>query len=89
MSISAERRKQLVKDFGINAKDSGSPEVQVAILTESIRDLSDHLKVHDHDYSSRRGLSRMVARRTRLTEYLKKNDRARYDTLISRLGLRK
>lgn len=89
MSISAERRKQLVKEYATAPKDTGSPEVQVAVLTERIKELSDHLKEHDHDYSSRRGLNMMVSRRTRLTEYLREKDRARYDKLISRLGLRK
>lgn len=89
MSISAERRKTLVKEYATNAKDTGSPEVQVAILTDRIKELSEHLKEHDHDYASRRGLNMMVARRTRLTEYLRDKDRSRYDKLISRLGLRK
>lgn len=89
MSISDDRRKQLVKEYGINATDTGSTEVQVAVLTERIRELSEHLKEHDHDYSSRRGLSNMVSRRTRLTEYLRESDRSRYEKLIQRLGLRK
>lgn len=89
MPISAERRQQIVSEFKTHGSDSGSPEVQVALLTENIRDLTEHLKEHDHDYSSRRGLSMMVSRRARLTNYLRRADRARYLELIKRLGLRK
>jgi small subunit ribosomal protein S15 len=89
MSISDARRTQLVKEYGINAKDTGSAQVQVAILTERIRELSEHIKLHKQDFSSRRGLNQMVSRRTRLSEYLKKNDRESYSALINRLGLRK
>ncbi|MBX9640098.1 MAG: 30S ribosomal protein S15 [Mycobacteriaceae bacterium] len=89
MSISDARRTQLVKEYGINAKDTGSAQVQVAILTERIRELSEHIKLHKQDFSSRRGLNQMVSRRTRLSEYLKENDRASYSALITRLGLRK
>jgi small subunit ribosomal protein S15 len=89
MSISDARRTQLVKEYGINAKDTGSAQVQVAILTERIRELSEHIKLHKQDFSSRRGLNQMVSRRTRLSEYLKKNDRESYSALITRLGLRK
>lgn len=89
MSISDARRTQLVKEYGINPKDTGSAQVQVAILTERIRELSEHIKLHKQDFSSRRGLNQMVSRRTRLSEYLKENDRASYSALITRLGLRK
>lgn len=89
MSISDARRTELVKEYGINSKDTGSAEVQVAVLTERIRELSEHIKQHKQDFSSRRGLNQMVSRRTRLTEYLKENDRTRYEKLIGRLGLRK
>lgn len=89
MSISDARRTELVKEYGINNKDTGSAEVQVAVLTERIRELSEHIKQHKQDFSSRRGLNQMVSRRTRLTEYLKENDRTRYEKLIGRLGLRK
>lgn len=89
MSISDARRAELVKQYATKPNDTGSPEVQVAVLTERIRELSEHVKAHKQDFSSRRGLNQMVSRRTRLTEYLKASDRARYDSLISRLGLRK
>ena len=89
MSISDARRTELVKEYGINNKDTGSAEVQVAVLTERIRELSEHIKQHKQDFSSRRGLNQMVSRRTRLTEYLKENDRTRYEKLIGRLRLRK
>ena len=89
MSISDARRTQLVKEYGINGKDTGSAQVQVAVLTERIRELSEHIKLHKQDFSSRRGLNQMVSRRTRLSEYLKENDRAGYSALITRLGLRK
>ncbi|MFM9959202.1 MAG: 30S ribosomal protein S15 [Phycisphaerales bacterium] len=89
MSISDARRAELVKQYATKPNDTGSPEVQVAVLTERIRELSEHVKSHKQDFSSRRGLNQMVSRRTRLTEYLKDSDRSRYDSLISRLGLRK
>jgi len=89
MAISVERRSEIVNEYKRHEGDTGSPEVQVALLTENIRDLTEHLKEHDHDYSSRRGLSGMVSRRTRLTNYLMKTDRERYLSLIKRLGLRK
>jgi len=89
MSISAERRAQIINEFKVHEKDSGSPEVQVALLTEKIREVTEHLKDHDHDYASRRGLSGMVSKRTRLTEYLRRTNHARYLKLINRLGLRK
>lgn len=88
-TLSTERRKGIVEQFRTHANDSGSPEVQVALLTERIRELTEHLKVHDHDYASRRGLSMMVSKRTRLTNYLRDTDRARYLELVKRLGLRK
>lgn len=89
MAISQERKTALIKEYGRNPSDSGSPEVQVAILTESIRDLTEHLKENKHDYSSRRGLMGMVSKRTRLTTYLRRTDRDAYLKLIDRLGLRK
>jgi small subunit ribosomal protein S15 len=88
-TLSAARRKSVVSEFRTHAKDSGSPEVQVALLTERIRELTEHLKDHDHDYASRRGLNRMVSKRTRLTNYLRETDRNRYLELVKRLGLRK
>ena len=89
MAISAERRAELIKEYGTHEGDTGSPEVQVAILTEDIRELTEHLKEHKHDFSTRRGLLAKVSKRNRLSSYLRRNDRARYQTLISRLGLRK
>lgn len=89
MAISEQRRQELVGQYRRHEGDTGSPEVQVAILTEQIRDLTEHLKAHKHDYSSRRGLLQMVSKRSRLTRYLQKVDRSRYIELIGRLGLRK
>ena len=89
MPISQQRRQEIVNQYKIHEGDSGSPEVQVALLTEDIRDLTEHLKDHDHDYSSRRGLMGKVSKRTRLTNYLRETDRDRYLNLIKKLGLRK
>lgn len=87
--ISAERKQELVKGYARQAGDTGSPEVQVAVLTERIRDLTEHMKDHKQDFNSRRGLQLMVSKRNRLTGYLKRVDRERYVQLIERLGLRK
>ena len=89
MAISAERREELVSEYRAHEKDTGSPEVQMAILTEEIIELTDHLKEHKHDFSSRRGLLTKVSRRNRLGRYLRENERDRYLTVIKRLGLRK
>lgn len=89
MPVSAEHRTKIVKDFAIKSGDTGSPEVQVALLTESINDLSEHLKAHRKDFHSRRGLVLMAAKRNRLLRYLSKAHHDRYTALISRLGLRK
>ena len=89
MAISAARRLELVNAYKVHPTDRGSPEVQGALLTESIRDLTEHLKVHKLDFASRRGLNQMVNRRNRLTNYLRDVERDRYLTLIKRLGLRK
>lgn len=89
MSISAERKAEVIKDFAISDGDTGSPEVQVAILTERITNLTEHFKDHKKDLHSRRGLLMLVSRRRRLLDYVRKDDRARYETLIKRLGLRK
>ena len=89
MAISAARRAELVKEYQRTDGDTGSPEVQVALLTENIREMTEHLKVHKHDFSSRRGLLGMVSKRSRLTEYLKRKDRERYQQLIQSLGLRR
>lgn len=89
MSLTAERRGALVSDYATNPADTGSPEVQVALLTERIVGLTDHLKTHAKDFHSRRGLLMMVGRRRRLLDYLKRKDQRRYATLIGRLGLRR
>ncbi len=88
MSITAERKAELIKEYAIKAGDTGSPEVQVAILTERIRSLTEHLKEHKKDSHSRRGLLVMVGQRRNLLGYLKRKDEQRYKDLIVRLGLR-
>ena len=89
MSITAERKTELIGEFKQSESDTGSPEVQVAILTSRILTLTEHFKEHKKDNHSRRGLLKMVSRRRRLFDYLIRNDRARYDALIKRLGLRR
>ena len=89
MSITAERRTALIGDYKTNETDTGSPEVQVAILSERITNLTDHLKTHAKDFHSRRGLLMLVGRRRRLLDYLKGKNHDRYATLIGRLGLRR
>ena len=89
MSISAEQKETVVSEFQRAPKDTGSPEVQVALLSANIRDLTEHFKVHVRDHHSRQGLLRMVSRRRKLLDYLKKKDIDRYRTLIERVGLRR
>jgi|TARA_B100001094_G_scaffold238665_1_gene234101 small subunit ribosomal protein S15 len=89
MSISAERKMELVSEYATGKGDTGSPEVQVAILSERITNLTDHLKTHKKDHHSRRGLLMMVGQRRRLLDYLKSKETNRYDKLIKRLGLRR
>lgn len=89
MSITAERRTALIGDYQNGQTDTGSPEVQVAILSERIVNLTEHLKIHAKDFHSRRGLLMLVGRRRRLLDYLKGKDKTRYATLIGRLGLRR
>jgi small subunit ribosomal protein S15 len=89
MSITAERKTALVKDFAQTAGDTGSPEVQVAILTERITNLTEHFKTHTKDNHSRRGLLKLVSQRRSLLDYLKKKDEGRYRALIERLGIRR
>lgn len=89
MPINAERKKELIQEFAIQKGDSGSPEVQVAILTEHIRNLTEHLKTHRKDYTSRRGLLMMVGQRSKLLGYLRKRHAQRYQAVINRLGLRR
>lgn len=88
MTISKERKAELTAEFGKNAQDTGNPKVQVAIATERIRELTEHMKVHKKDFHSRRGLLIMVGKRRRLLQYLRNKDFGRYQTLIQRLGLR-
>ena len=89
MSITAERRTTLIGEYATAAADTGSPEVQVALLSERISGLTEHLKVHAKDFHSRRGLLMLVGRRRRLLDYLKGKDQRRYETLIGRLKLRR
>jgi small subunit ribosomal protein S15 len=89
MTITAERKTELVKEFAIHDGDTGSPEVQVAVLSERITNLTEHLKTHEKDFASRRGLLMMVGQRRRLLDYLKRTDADRYQKLIDRLGLRR
>jgi small subunit ribosomal protein S15 len=89
MSITSERKQVLIGEYAIKSGDTGSPEVQVAILSERIRNLTDHLSTHKKDFHSRRGLLVMVGQRRRLLDYLKRSDAGRYTTLIGRLGLRR
>jgi small subunit ribosomal protein S15 len=89
MSITPDRKNELVKEYATTEGDTGSPEIQVAILSERIRNLTEHLKEHKKDFHSRRGLLIMVGQRRRMLDYLKSKDQPRYETLIGRLGLRK
>lgn len=89
MSITAERKAELIKEFAVKEGDTGSPEVQVAVLSERIKNLTEHFKTHGKDNHSRRGLLMMVNQRRSLLDYVKKKDEARYKSLIERLGLRR
>ena len=89
MSIPAERRATLISEYAIKPGDTGSPEVQVALLSERIVNLTEHLKTHAKDFHSRRGLLVLVGQRRGLLDYVKKTDQKRYETLIGRLGLRR
>lgn len=89
MSITAERKQELIKEYATQDGDTGSPEVQVAVLTERINNLTGHFQSHKHDHHSRRGLLMLVGRRRRLLDYLKNKDDARYQSLIQRLNIRK
>ena len=89
MSITAERKEALIKTYATKSGDTGSPEVQVAILTERIANLTDHFKTHVKDNHSRRGLLKLVSQRRQLLDYVKGKDEARYKTLIERLGIRR
>ena len=89
MALTKETKAKLIEKYQIDKNDTGSIEVQVALLTERINDLNEHLKVHTHDYHSNRGLLKMVGQRKSLLNYLAKNDVQRYRALVSKLGLRK
>ena len=89
MSITAERKQELIKEFAVKKDDTGSPEVQVAILSERITNLTEHLKTHKKDFHSRRGLLIMVGQRRRLLDYVKAKQVTRYEDLVKRLGLRR
>jgi len=89
MSITAERKQELIKEYGTGPGDTGSPEVQVAILTERISNLTGHFKTHGKDNHSRRGLLKLVSLRRSLLDYVRKRDEARYRSLIERLGIRR
>ncbi len=89
MSLSLEHKKEIIEAFKTHENDTGSPEVQIAILTEQINQLNEHLRVHKKDHHSRRGLLKMVGKRRNLLGYLKKKDVTRYRELIAKLGLRR
>jgi len=89
MALSASQKAEILNEYALAEGDTGSPEVQVALLTGNINQLQDHFKIHSHDHHSRRGLIRMVNTRRKLLDYLKRKDVNRYSTLIQRLGLRR
>lgn len=89
MSLTAAQKAEIVKDFGQGENDTGSPEVQIALLSANINELQSHFKEHAKDHHSRRGLLRMVSQRRKLLDYLKRKDNQRYVSLIERLGLRR
>lgn len=89
MSLSVERKQQVIKDYATRSGDTGSPEVQIAILTERINGLTEHFKTHKNDNHSRRGLLKMVSQRRQLLDYVRSRDEARYQKIIERLDLRR
>ncbi|HWA04795.1 MAG TPA: 30S ribosomal protein S15 [Rhizomicrobium sp.] len=89
MTITPERKQEVMKEYGTKANDTGSPEVQVAVLSERINNLTEHFKSHVKDNHSRRGLIKLVSTRRRLLDYIKSRDEKRYESLIARLGLRR
>ena len=89
MTITAERKKEVIAEYATRPDDTGSPEVQVAVLSERITNLTEHFKTHAKDNHSRRGLIKLVSQRRRLLDYVKANDVKRYEALIARLGLRR
>jgi small subunit ribosomal protein S15 len=88
MALLKEKKAEIIRHYQRDEDDTGSPEVQIAILTQEIRDLTEHLKIHKHDHHSQRGLMQKVGRRRRLMRYLKREDPARYKQLIEQLGIR-
>ena len=89
MALKAEKKLEIIKKYGLNDKDTGSAEVQIALLTEEINTLTEHLKTNIHDFHSKRGLLRKVGKRKNMLEYLKRTDVNRYREIINKLGLRK
>jgi len=89
MALTQERKQEIIREYRTHEQDTGSPEVQIAILTEDIQNLTEHLRIHKKDHHSRRGLLKMVGKRRKLLAYLKKKDVNRYTALIERLGLRR
>ena len=89
MALDQKVKQEIMKEYATHEGDTGSPEVQIAVMSRRIKDLTEHFKEHKHDYHSQRGLMKMVGRRRNLLAYLKKTDLERYKTLIERLGLRK
>ncbi|MFO7248014.1 MAG: 30S ribosomal protein S15 [Bacillota bacterium] len=89
MALTQERKQEIINEFKLHESDTGSPEVQIAILTEKIKNLTEHLKVHKKDHHSRRGLLKMVGQRRRLLNYLREKDYTRYRQVIEKLGLRR
>lgn len=89
MSLERQKKQELIESFKVHEKDTGSPEVQIAILSERIRYLTEHFKVHKKDHHSRRGLLKMVGQRRKLLDYLKSNNKERYTQIIEKLGIRK
>ena len=89
MALVKEQKSEIIQDFRRSDDDTGSPEVQIAVLSKRIQELTEHLKTHKKDHHSRRGLLQMVGRRRRLLDYLRKEDIERYRTIIGRLGLRR
>ncbi|MBT1181662.1 30S ribosomal protein S15 [Bifidobacterium sp. CP2] len=89
MALTAEQKKQIIDEYATHEGDTGSPEVQVALLSKRISDLTEHLKMHQHDHHSRRGMQMMIGDRRALLDYLKRNDINRYRALIEKLGLRR
>ncbi|MBK3494342.1 30S ribosomal protein S15 [Viridibacillus sp. YIM B01967] len=89
MALAQERKNEIISEFRVHESDTGSPEVQIAILTEEINNLNEHLRTHKKDHHSRRGLFKMVGRRRNLLKYLRENDVPRYRDIITKLGLRR